>query len=64
MSAQTGGRDGRKQDGKGTNGREGRTGKKTDFLEDDASLKQPGVLDDSMENFPADFRRNHRGKLR
>lgn len=47
-----GGRDAQKQDG---NGRlQGRTDlkkkKKTDFVEEDASLKQPCVLDNGTEN--------------
>lgn len=50
MSAQAGGRNAQKQDGKGR--LQGRTDlkKKTDFVEEDASLKQPCVLDNGMEN--------------
>lgn len=44
MSAQTGGRDGQKQDGK--ENLQGRT----DFVEEEATLKQPGLPDDSMGN--------------
>lgn len=51
MSAQAGGRDAQNQDGKGR--LQGRTDlkKKTDFVEEDASLKQPCVLDNGTENF-------------
>lgn len=50
MRAQTGGRDGQKQDGKETlQGK--RELKKAGFVEEDASLEQAGVRDDSMENF-------------
>lgn len=50
MSAQTGGRDGQKQEGKEAL-RGKREWKKTGFVEEDASLEQAGVRDDSMENF-------------
>lgn len=50
MRAQTGGRDGRKQEGKETL-RGKRESNKTGFVEEDASLEQAGVRDDSMENF-------------
>lgn len=50
MSAQTGGRHGQKQEGTETlQGK--RESKKTGFVEEDASLEQAGVRDDSMEDF-------------